>query len=281
AFGSGNIASGSYSMAMGYQTEANQIYALAMGESTVSSGISSVAMGAETTASGNGSFAMGDSNTAAGSSSVALGFQTNVTHDYSFAMGNNVNVSAFAASAFGYDLINDDTRSFLVGKHNDNTTTSSSLIMVGNGLNTTNRSNAFEVLENGRILAPSLDVGEITDAKSLVTKEYLEGNYIGITSTEAPSGLETLNEGNGAGRRLIGVDPANYGNIGNHAVDLSTSSSQSTTVGATGSYSTALGRGTTASGTNSTAMGIGTIADGQSQLVIGQYNNPWGTGALF
>ncbi|PWK19675.1 tail fiber domain-containing protein [Xanthomarina spongicola] len=149
SIGYNNRANGSYSVALGYNTEANQTYAVAMGESTVSSGISSVAMGAETTASGNGSFAMGDSNIASGNTSVALGIITQASGDYSLAMGNNVQVSSFAASALGYNLINDDSYATVVGQNNDNTTTSSALFQVGNGVSTANRTNAFTVFRNG------------------------------------------------------------------------------------------------------------------------------------
>jgi len=149
AIGSGAKALGVRSVALGYNTEASQNFATAMGESTVSSGISSVAMGAETTASGNSSFAMGDSNIASGNTSVALGVITQASGDYSLAMGNNVQVSSFAASALGYNLINDDSYATVVGQNNDNTTTSSALFQVGNGVSTANRTNAFTVFRNG------------------------------------------------------------------------------------------------------------------------------------
>jgi hypothetical protein len=106
-------------------------------------------MGAETTASGNSSFAMGDSNIASGNTSVALGIITQASGDYSLAMGNNVQVSSFAASALGYNLINDDSYATVVGQNNDNTTTSSALFQVGNGVSTANRTNAFTVFRNG------------------------------------------------------------------------------------------------------------------------------------
>ncbi|MEZ4796560.1 MAG: tail fiber domain-containing protein [Flavobacteriaceae bacterium] len=280
AFASGfnAIASASYATSIGFETEANQNYALAMGESTISSGISSVALGAETTALGNGSFSAGDSNTAAGNSSVALGFQTNVTHDYSFAMGNNVNVSSFSASALGYNLINDDTYSMVIGQNNDNTTTSSSLFIIGNGTSPTNRSNALTVLQNGKILAPSLDISEITDAKSLVTKEYLEGNYVETGSSEVPSGLEAIDEGNGFGWRLIGSSGI-FGPIGSHATQLSETSfiNQS---GATGNYSFTTGRDVTASGLNSMATGLRTIALGNEAVAMGNYTQALGDHSL-
>ena len=45
-----------------------------------------------------------------------------------------------------------------------------------NQQNPNDRSNAFVVEREGMITAPSLDVEEITDPKSLVTKEYLDAN---------------------------------------------------------------------------------------------------------
>ena len=44
------------------------------------------------------------------------------------------------------------------------------------------------------------------------------------SNTTEPSGLEAIDEGNGIGWRLIGKDPANYANIGENAVDLSSNS---------------------------------------------------------
>jgi hypothetical protein len=216
---------------------------------------------------------MGNANTATGGRSVALGYQNNVTSDYSLAMGNGVNVSGFTSGAVGYFLNNDESNSFLVGKFNDNTADTNGLFMVGNGGNGTSRSNAFMVLSNGKILAPSLDLAEITDSKSLITKEYLEGNYIGVGSPNAPSGLEAIDEGNGIGWSLIGRNPDYYGNIGKNAVDFSSYylSSPSTTRGATGSRSTAMGVNTTASGNSSTALGINTEASGNSSTALGNY----------
>ena len=54
-------------------------------------------------------------------------------------------------------------------------------------------------------------------------------DYIKLSST----GLEAINEGNGIGWRLIGRDPANYGNIGKDSVDFSVSDNPSTTLGPT------------------------------------------------
>jgi len=105
------------------------------------------------------------------------------------------------------------------------------------------------------------------------------------TDFSAPTGLEALDEGNGTGWRLIGSAPANYGNIGEHAVDLSYSSSASSNRGATGSQSVAMGYRTTASGDYSTAIGNSTtafnynsIAIGVSAIALAEYSTALGIG---
>ena len=83
--------------------------------------------------------------------------------------------------------------------------------------------------------------------------------------------LEEITEGGNTGYRIAGRDAANYGDIGNYAVDLSYSSVNSTTKGASGNYSTAMGIGTTASGNISTAMGDGTTASGSGSTAMGLF----------
>ncbi|MFD2822252.1 tail fiber domain-containing protein [Lacinutrix iliipiscaria] len=84
------------------------------------------------------------------------------------------------------------------------------------------------------------------------------------------SGLEAIDEGNGVGWRIKGKDPDHYGNIGENATDLSHSNVNSTTHGATGEYTTAIGFKTTALGNRSTAMGYETIASGIYSTAMGR-----------
>tara|TARA_R110002072_G_scaffold23949_1_gene81853 strand:- start:34921 stop:37146 length:2226 start_codon:yes stop_codon:yes gene_type:complete len=99
------------------------------------------------------------------------------------------------------------------------------------------------------------------------------------------TGLETLDEGNGIGRRLVGSNPIYFGNIGISAVDLSQSNTTNS-FGATGAYSFASGRnaiasgrytmasnyGNTASGDFATAFGYITSAEAYASLALGQRN---------
>ena len=93
------------------------------------------------------------------------------------------------------------------------------------------------------------------------------------TTADNLSGLEYLDETNDAtdngGWRLIGRDPAYYGDIGDEAIDLSYSNGASATRGATGLYSVAQGPNTEASGSASTAMGNETIASGTASTAMG------------
>tara|TARA_R110002124_G_scaffold227889_2_gene393297 strand:+ start:52859 stop:54811 length:1953 start_codon:yes stop_codon:yes gene_type:complete len=83
------------------------------------------------------------------------------------------------------------------------------------------------------------------------------------------NGLEAVDEGNGIGHRVIGRNLNNLGNIGLNAVDLSVSPIASSTYGATGTYSVAMNRQTTAQGANATAMGLDSKAYGNTSTTMG------------
>jgi hypothetical protein len=89
---------------------------------------------------------------------------------------------------------------------------------------------------------------------------------------ESPTGLEAIDEGNGIGWRLIGRNPANYGNIGLNAVDVSESDGASSVRGATGANSRASGLNTIASGARAIAEGHNTTASAQSSKADGFSN---------
>ncbi len=93
---------------------------------------------------------------------------------------------------------------------------------------------------------------------------------------ENVTGLEAIDEGNGIGWRLVGQNPNNSGDIGNYALDLSTQFSSSTSTGATGTSSVAIGIGATASGERSTAIGSYTTATGVLSSAIGVLVNASG-----
>ena len=138
-------------------------------------------------------------------------------------------------------------------------------------------------------------------AGSLVTSTATELNLLDGVTTIGSGILSSATESSNTGVRLSTSNAANHGDIGSNAVDLSYSASSSSSYGATGDYSTAMGYGSTASGirsfagglytvasgggsfafhsgtiasgTNSTALGRVTVASDYASTVIGQYNS--------
>lgn len=235
---------------------------LATGYNTTASGPFSTALGTFTEAIGNSSTAIGRETIASGIFSTAMGVNTEASGDLSIAMGTLISAPSYAEIAIG---VNNTS-------YAPNSTTSwigsDRLFVVGNSIASNNRSDAFMILKNGTITAPSFDLSEITDNKALVTKEYVDIN--------GPSGLEALNEGNGIGWRLRGRDPANYDNIGFNAVDLSFSNSTTQNKGASGQNSVAIGNQTIASGIFSTAMGNFSRALGAGSTATGDFTKASG-----
>lgn len=108
---------------------------------------------------------------------------------------------------------------------------------------------------------------------------YSAGKGVAISANNEISrtGFEEVTEDGKTGWRLIGRDANNYGNIGTGALDVSYSNGASTTRGATGNYSVAVGQNITASGitsfaagNNSTAAGVNSTAMGNSAFVSGE-----------
>jgi hypothetical protein len=144
AMGYYTIASGYYSTAMGFQTKANYFYSTAIGSGTTASGNTSTAMGNETTASGDFSTAMGNHTTASAYFSTALGAFTIASGDNSTAMGSNTTASDYSST--------------VIGQHNSSGSTATSAtsfstlapaFVIGNGVDASNKSDAFSVLFNG------------------------------------------------------------------------------------------------------------------------------------
>jgi hypothetical protein len=114
--------------------------------------------------------------------------------------------------------------------------------------------------------------------------DILASTTAGVRSwVNPPTGLEKITEGGNTGWRLIGQNPANYGNIGVNAKDISSSTGSSTTKGATGNNSIAIGTNVTASEQSSVALGNSTMASGdystatgRSTIASGQYSNASG-----
>ena len=158
-------------------TSPTGVYASAMGNGTTASGNESTAMGYDTTASAEASTAMGYSTTASALSSTAMGMGTTASGHYSTAMGRSTTAS--------------DYNSLVIGQYNSSGSsvtnsawsfsTSNTAFVIGNGTNSSNKSDAFKVMFNGDTtvsndLTVSGDVVVSSDAR-------LKSNIVSLGST--------------------------------------------------------------------------------------------------
>jgi len=175
-FGRNSTSSGDYSTAMGYNTHASGVY--------------STAMGYQSTASGNYSKAIGYESTASGTRSFAGGLQTVASGGGSFAFHSGTTASGTNSTALGRVTVASDYASVVVGQYNssgssatsaDSFSTSAPAFVIGNGTDSSNKSDAFKVMFNGDTtvsndLTVSGDVVISSDAR-------LKSNIVSLGST--------------------------------------------------------------------------------------------------
>lgn len=176
---------------------------------------------------------------------------------------------------------NTETGVVVYQEEHNYTTNNSGLVILNIGTATTPNIGDFNTIEWGKyahFLQTSItysggtinfDATEFTAVPyakhaetAAVAENVFSGDYNDLINqpNTIPTGLETIDEGNGIGWRLIGSNPENFGSIGELAVDLSISDVNSDLNGATGFASFAMGAYTEASGRYSTAMGFRSVA---------------------
>ena len=254
----GNTATGTFSFAIGSSTSASGSSAVSLNHQTAATGNASLAIGSTTQSIGENSFAGGLSTQSTGYSSAALGRETVASGNHSLSIGQGTNSHAFNSVALG------QYNSVSTTANPDTYLTTNTALVIGNGTDTNNRSNAFKVLFDGT-----------TTIAGSVTASSFVGDGSGLTSL--PLVVESITEGGNTGVRLSSANAANHGDIGNTAVDLSYQSSASTTTGATGQSSFAVGLDSTASGASSISGGYLTIASGDASVALGNGAQAAGT----
>lgn len=106
--------------------------------------------------SNNGGFALGSNNDALAFGAVALGVSNKATNTNTYAAGYNNLATGWYATAFGNNTYSKAFGSFVIGQYNivagDSTQWKSTdpLFIIGNGLSSTDRSNAVTIYKNGR-----------------------------------------------------------------------------------------------------------------------------------
>ena len=282
ALGNNTTASGfSY---VGFPPVPNAI-STAMGSNTTASGLNSTAMGQGTTASGSGAIAIGNGATASGPITISMGYQTAANNDFSIAIGTGTIASGKYSTAMGLATIASTDTSTVLGAYNLDV--SHALLMVGNGKDNANRSNAITVMKDGKTGIGTTPKATFNVAAGKTVLFGADSSGVGNKLIWYPSksafraGYTSGSEWNYAN---VGIFSTALGYITTANGQISTAMGSTTT--ASGSYSTAMGSGTIASGVVSTAMGAGsnasgnwstamgylTIASGSNSTAMGTYN---------
>ena len=289
AMGSLSTAIGSYSTAMGYNSEASGLMSTAMGSDTTASGDYSTATGRNTQAIGNFSTTMGYKSEASGSASIAMGWYTTASGSSSTAMGYLTKASGKYSTAIGRETTASDRSSLVIGQYNllGSTVTNSATqfstdntaLVIGNGADSDNRSDALVVKFNGdATLAGSMTATSFIGDGSQLTNLPSSGSDspFSYNSNEA-GGIEIADYTTASGSRAFAVGNDNLASgISSTAMGRGTiaSGDDSTALGAnteaSGIGSTAMGGYTTASGSRSTAMGLSTTASGDYSTAMGE-----------
>ena len=131
-------ATGTSSIALGFQVRASGNYSVAVGKDAVASAENAVSLGADSVASGTKSFAVGPHSTASGVQSVAIGmntsssYPTNAGGSASVVIGNNAASTIFATSslALGSGANTEALRAIAIGSC---TSSHADAVVIGNG----------------------------------------------------------------------------------------------------------------------------------------------------
>jgi hypothetical protein len=138
--------------------------------------------------------AIGSNNDATAFGAVALGVSNKAVNTNTYAAGYNNLATGFYATAFGNNTYSRSYGSFVIGQYNEITGDSTQWVstdpvfVVGNGLNSTDRSNAVTLYKNGR----SIFEGEhanisLNDKRTM--RIYIRG--IGFITTTSVYGIKS------------------------------------------------------------------------------------------
>ena len=236
-----NNASGSWSIAGGYNTTASGPCSASLGESTTASGLNSVAFGSNSIASGLNSVAFGSYTQSSGYRSVAFGEETKATTDNQLVIGRYNTPDSDVEGAIKH--------AFIIGN--------------GTGLNSSNNkyntSNAFTVDWNGNVEIAksicSLNMGCSTTG----------GGLIAMGGGNAASGGYSIAIGAGctaSGQYSLAIGGGNTASgIGSLSIGSSNTSSNA--------FSISIGAGNKSSAMQSMTVGNSNIANGAFSAVIG------------
>lgn len=175
AIGEETVASGIDALATGFQTNASGLLGTTMGWGTEASGDQAVAMGKFTTARAINAVAMGNNTEASDSNAVAMGLDTEASDSNAVAMGTMTKANDANAVALGFDMITVAKHSLAAGRCNT-TTNLGALFTVGNG-SLNSAGDGCESFSDALSLAASGDMtiaGSLTESSDRRLKTAIE-----------------------------------------------------------------------------------------------------------
>jgi len=181
--------------------------------------------------------------------------------DYSHAEGYNTTASGKYSHTSGYHTIADQTYMFSIGKFNKDTNNDNKLFVVGNGINNSNRNDAFVVYNNGNVYCDNT-----LNIKLLNFNDKLINNITYEDGGDDDKVLATKyyvdNHGGGGGS---GVGEKTNEHGGERFNDYINNTGE-------GYYTHAEGYNTHAIGDYSHSSGYNTIANSNYMTVVGKFN---------
>ena len=257
AMGYNTMAAGKSSLAMGHNSKATGDYANAFGQRSIASGLASNAFGSSAVASGDYSFAYGYFTQALGKNSFAFGNGAKAIGDFSISIGQNsmskngsisigkeTEATAELSVALGHKNLARGTYSFAIGDR----TTADGITSVALGA-LTKASNFYSMA----VGYESKAIGQTSFATGFLTEAIGKNSFSLGENTKA----------RGSTSVAMGKKSQANGN---------TSLATGTETKSEGENSATFGKNTISNAPNSVAMGVGTVAQSDNSLVIGQYN---------
>lgn len=210
--GRSNAASGNYSHAQGFNTKATGESSFSAGQYTLASGKGATALGSNTEASGENSLVTGSTSKAIAVSSFAAGDHVNANHNYSSVLGQGLITGADCQTVIGLN----------------NKVSSNSYFVVGNGTSgaESDKSNAFEVLIDGRAKVQTIP----KDNDDVVRKQELDTKQETLISG---TNIKTINNQSilGSGNILISTGPSVVQSTGTSTISVMSQNAVTTELG--------------------------------------------------
>lgn len=274
------------SHAEGYSTTASGQASHAEGNGSIASGENSFAIGGKTKAEGVNSFAAGLRTTVKAHQGAAFGSYCSVEAIDGFAAGENCSVYFQGGISLGQGTATGVDHQVVVGRYNQGR--SYTVFEVGNGTASTKRSNALEVLTNGRVKVQSapvenddvvrkieLDAQKVTINSGASATGAANTITVGATTYSLPSGgsnIANLSDGSGtkAVNQILNNSTTNIDVVTKNpnAYNLDNSLAN-TPIGASGESSATFGGNSAALSKRSLAIGTSTVAKGKYSLAAG------------